>query len=185
MRRHLIEMLNKAIIIVITTTLLLLWLYLPLASHFLRILRVKHRPIWGKVLMRLWSYRSWGMKVVFSWKNATRPEVIYWNELSEWNTCDSGATRLRNKWTRGKQRSKGLLVPFEPKLKHTTMGRVCGSVSIFNMKFPMITPATFVWIFQKNNPSTFSSDDKYSVRFSETEVDAYTLIMCWHLKRSL
>lgn len=99
MRRHLIEMLNKAIIIVITTTLLLLWLYLPLASHFLRILRVKHRPIWGKVLMRLWSYRSWGMKVVFSWKNATRPEVIYWNELSEWNTCDSGATRLRNKWT--------------------------------------------------------------------------------------
>ena len=124
MRRHLIEMLNKAIIIVITTTLLLLWLYLPLASHFLRILRVKHRPIWGKVFMRLWSYRSWGMKVVFSWKNATRPEVIYWNELSEWNTCDSGATRLRNKWTRGKQRSKGLLVPFEPKLKHTTMGWV-------------------------------------------------------------
>lgn len=121
MRRHLIEMLNKAIIIVITTTLLLLWLYLPLASHFLRILRVKHRPKWEKVFMRLWSYRSWGMKVVFSWKNATRLEVIYWNELSEWNTCDSGATRLRNKWTRGKQRSKGLLVPFEPKLKHTTM----------------------------------------------------------------
>lgn len=42
-------MLNKAIIIVITTTLLLLWLYLPLASHFLRILRVKHGPKWGKV----------------------------------------------------------------------------------------------------------------------------------------
>lgn len=175
MRRHLIEMLNKAIIIVITTTLLLLWLYLPLASHFLRILRVKHRPKWGKVFM----------KVVFSWKNATRPEVIYWNELSEWNTCDSGAKRLRNKWTRGKQRSKGLLVPFEPKLKHTTMGRVCGSVSIFNVKFPMITPATFIWIFQKNNNSTFSSDDKYSVRVSETEVDAYKLVMRWHLKRSL
>lgn len=45
----------------------------------------------------------------------------------------------------------------------------------------MITPATF----QKNNSSTFSSDDKYSVRVSETEVDAYKLVMRWHLKRSL